>query len=319
MASSFGHIPVLLHEAMECLAPRPKGIYVDGTVGGGGHAERLMELVGGDARLIGIDQDPEALAAARERLERFAPNVTLVRGNFRNIGTIMDRIGVPRADGILFDVGVSSHQLDRAERGFSYRGERLDMRMDPDATMSAADLLATADEEALTRILWEYGEERWASRIARFIVKRRESKPIAFADELVDVIKEAVPTGARRGGPHPARRTFQALRIAVNDELGALQQGLGEAVDRLSDRGRLAVISFHSLEDRIVKRFMRDEARGCECPPDLPVCACGRIARLRILTKRPVAAGEAEVKSNPRSRSAKLRAAERINAERESE
>ena len=312
MSKAFEHVPVLKEQVAAYLNPRPDGVYVDGTVGGGGHAELVLERAGAGARLVGIDRDPEALAAAARRLARFGDRVTLVPGNFRRIGDVLDRIGVDFVDGVLFDLGVSSHQLDDLDRGFSYRGARLDMRMGPDTAKTAADLLAELDEAELERILREYGEERWAARIARFIVERRKVRPIEDARDLVDVIKAAVPAGARRGGPHPARRTFQALRIAVNDELEALREGLAGAVERLANKGRLVVISFHSLEDRIVKTFFRDESKACECPPEAPVCVCGKKPRLRVLTRKPVTASDQEVAENPRSRSAKLRAAERV-------
>ncbi len=317
MAASFEHVPVLSKEVLHFLNPRRDGVYVDGTVGGGGHAELLLDQVQGDARLIGIDRDPEALEAASARLERFKDRVTLVRSNFSALQSVLDRLGIDSVDGVLLDLGVSSHQLDTEERGFSYWGNKLDMRMGPDAEKTAAQLLAELDEGEIERILREYGEERWAARIARFVVERRKVRPIVDVEDFVSVIKAAIPAGARQGGPHPARRSFQALRIAVNRELESLETGLAAAVDRLRPGGRLAVISFHSLEDRIVKTFMRDESKGCTCPPDLPVCACEKKPRLRVLTRKPVAAGDEELKANPRSRSAKLRAAERVFVERE--
>ena len=317
MAASFEHVPVLSKEVLHFLNPRRGGVYVDGTVGGGGHAELLLDQVQGDARLIGIDRDPEALEAASARLERFKDRVTLVRSNFSALQSVLDRLGIDSVDGVLLDLGVSSHQLDTEERGFSYWGNKLDMRMGPDAEKTAAQLLAELDEGEIERILREYGEERWAARIARFVVERRKVRPIVDVEDFVSVIKAAIPAGARQGGPHPARRSFQALRIAVNRELESLETGLAAAVDRLRPGGRLTVISFHSLEDRIVKTFMRDESKGCTCPPDLPVCACEKKPRLRVLTRKPVAAGDEELKANPRSRSAKLRAAERVFVERE--
>jgi len=317
LAASFEHVPVLSKEVLHFLNPRRGGVYVDGTVGGGGHAELLLDQVQGDARLIGIDRDPEALEAASARLERFKDRVTLVRSNFSALQSVLDRLGIDSVDGVLLDLGVSSHQLDTEERGFSYWGNKLDMRMGPDAEKTAAQLLAELDEGEIERILREYGEERWAARIARFVVERRKVRPIVDVEDFVSVIKAAIPAGARQGGPHPARRSFQALRIAVNRELESLETGLAAAVDRLRPGGRLTVISFHSLEDRIVKTFMRDESKGCTCPPDLPVCACEKKPRLRVLTRKPVAAGDEELKANPRSRSAKLRAAERVFVERE--
>ena len=318
LTASFRHVPVLSKEVLAFLAPRRGGVYLDGTVGGGGHAGLLLESVEGDARLVGIDRDPEALNAAAARLERFGDRVTLVRDNFRRLGEVLDGLGIEAVDGVLLDLGVSSQQLDSPDRGFSYRGEKLDMRMGPDAEKTAAELLAELSEAELERILREYGEERWAGRIARFIVERRVRKPIVDAQDPVDVIKAAVPAAARRSGPHPARRTFQALRIAVNRELESLEAALASAVDRLKAGGRLVVISFHSLEDRIVKNVMRREERGCTCPPGLPVCACNKVSRLKVLTRKPVVASSEERAQNPRSRSAKLRAAERVFVERES-
>ncbi|MBO2520550.1 MAG: 16S rRNA (cytosine(1402)-N(4))-methyltransferase RsmH [Clostridia bacterium] len=309
----FSHTPVLLEAVLEYLAPRPGGIYVDGTVGGGGHAAAILEAAGEGARLIGLDRDPEAIEAAGRRLAPFSQRVRLVQANFRALPQVLDAAGVARVDGILLDLGVSSHQLDREERGFSYwKDAYLDMRMGPDAPRTAAQLLAELEIGEIARILRDYGEERWAARIAQFIGEARKTRPIETAGQLVEIVKAAVPAAARRSGPHPARRTFQALRIAVNDELGALREVLESAVPRLSPGGRLVVISFHSLEDRIVKQRFAEEARGCTCPPELPVCRCGRRPRLKILTRRPVVPGPAEVAQNPRARSAKLRAAERV-------
>ena len=244
----------------------------------------------------------------------------VARGDFRDLAGILDRVGIERIDGALFDLGLSSHQLDRPERGFSYWGAvPLDMRMDPDAAKSAADLLAELDEGSLARIIKEYGEERWADRIARFIVAARRERPIRTADQLVELIKAAIPAAARREGPHPARRTFQALRIAVNDELEAVKLGLRAAIDRLEGGGRVGVISFHSLEDKIVKKELAREAQGCVCPPDFPECRCDRRPRLKILTRRPVTPTGQEIERNPRARSAKLRVAERVLGEKETE
>lgn len=318
--NAFAHRPVMTAEVVEYLAPRAGGVYVDCTVGGGGHARAILEAAGGACTLVGIDRDPEALAAARERLAVYGDRVLLIRENFRNLQRVLRACGVDRVDGILMDLGVSSHQLDTEERGFSYWGDGpLDMRLGPDAPLTAEQLLATANVEELARILRDYGEERWAGRIARAIVERRDRRPIRTAADLVALIKEAVPAKARTGGPHPARRTFQALRIAVNDELGALKEGLGQAVETLAPGGRVVVISFHSLEDRIVKRRFQEESRGCVCPPELAACACGRRPRLKVLTRKPVVPGDWEREENPRSRSAKLRAAERVLGEKELE
>ncbi|MTV47552.1 16S rRNA (cytosine(1402)-N(4))-methyltransferase RsmH [Heliobacillus mobilis] len=310
----FHHIPVLLEEVLEALQPRPDGLYLDGTVGGGGHSAAILEKTAGQGRLIGLDQDPRALAAARIKLEKFADQVTLVRSNFRQLGSVVEELGQKgKIDGILLDIGVSSHQLDEAERGFTYRAEApLDMRMNPDGAVTAAQILNEYPEGEIFRILWEYGEERWSKRIAQFIVNRRTEQPLASTTDLVDVIRAAIPAAARQEGGHPAKRTFQALRIAVNDELGALQEALPAALDALAPSGRLAVISFHSLEDRIVKNFFAEQAKGCTCPPDMPVCGCGKKARLKIITRKPITGSEEELKINPRSQSAKLRVAQKI-------
>lgn len=317
------HVPVLTEEVLAYLAPTPGGIFVDGTVGAGGHAEAILEAMTqgpafgaetlGEAtgRYIGIDQDPDALVLAARRLERF-PNVTLVRGNFRHLNRHLDDLGVGAVTGILLDLGVSSMHLDRWERGFSYQHEGpLDMRMDPDQPLTAAEIVNHWPEDEIARILWEYGEEWWASRIAQFIVRRRQQRPLDTTFDLVDVIKAAVPAGARRTGPHPARRTFQALRIAVNDELGALEEFLAQAVHRLEPGGRLVIISFHSLEDRLVKHHFRRWSTPCRCGPHQP-CTCGQEQLLEVLTRRPVSPSEAERERNPRARSAKLRAARRV-------
>jgi len=316
----FSHEPVLLEAVVDHLAPERGGTFVDCTLGGGGHAEALLQRMGPHGRLLGIDRDPQALAAAQARLKRFGDRVIVARGDFRDLAGILDRVGIERIDGALFDLGLSSHQLDRPERGFSYWGAvPLDMRMDPDAAKSAADLLAELDEGSLARIIKEYGEERWADRIARFIVAARRERPIRTADQLVELIKAAIPAAARREGPHPARRTFQALRIAVNDELEAVKLGLRAAIDRLEGGGRVGVISFHSLEDKIVKKELAREAQGCVCPPDFPECRCDRRPRLKILTRRPVTPTGQEIERNPRARSAKLRVAERVLGEKETE
>ncbi|MDH7478860.1 MAG: 16S rRNA (cytosine(1402)-N(4))-methyltransferase RsmH [Syntrophomonadaceae bacterium] len=308
-----GHLPVLLGEAIEQLKIKKDGVYVDCTLGGGGHARAIAERLDETGRLIGIDQDPRAIAEARAGLAGVRPRVDLVTGNFRNLRAYLQRLGVDRVDGVLLDLGVSSFQLDDAERGFSYWEDAgLDMRMDPQTEVSAAHLLNRASEQELTRILREYGEERWAPRIAQFIVRRRQQAPIDSTFQLVEIIKAAVPAAARRKGPHPARRTFQALRIAVNDELGALAEVLAAAIEVLNRGGRLVVISFHSLEDRIVKQKLLKAARPCECPPGLPLCSCGAKPLLKLITKKPVTPSPEEVASNPRSRSARLRAGEKL-------
>ncbi len=306
------HIPVLLEACIEGLNIKPDGVYVDGTLGRGSHAREIAKRLEG-GRLIGIDADAAAIDEAGRALRSWHDKVTLVRGNFRDIGDILDRLGVGTADGMLFDLGVSSPQLDNAARGFSYRTDApLDMRMDERAALSADDIVNGWPEEELARILRDWGEERYASRIAARIARRRETKRIATTLELVDIIRGAMPAKALREKQHPAKRSFQAIRIAVNDELGAIGEMLDAAPDRLAPKGRLAVISFHSLEDRLVKSAIARREKGCTCPPDFPVCVCGFVPTLRTLTKKPVTPGEEEIAANPRARSAKLRIAERL-------
>ena len=288
---NYGHKPVLLEESLRALDIKPGGTYVDGTLGRAGHSLAILrQLEGG--RLIGIDRDQSAIDAARERLADFADRVTLVHGNFQDLGDILRDLGVRRVDGMLFDLGVSSPQLDEPERGFSYMHDApLDMRMDTSASLDAAQVVNTWSYEELRRILYEYGEERFAPQIARAIVRRREEGPIAATGELVELIRSAMPAAALREKQHPAKRTFQAVRIAVNGELEALPPMLEAAAEALSPGGRLAVITFHSLEDRIVKQTMRTLATGCTCPPEFPVCVCGKKPKLRLLSRRPTAAG----------------------------
>ena len=306
-----GHISVLLEECIENLAIRPEGVYVDGTLGLGGHSlEIARRLTTG--RLVAIDRDQTAIDRSRERLAPWADRISFVHGNFRDLGQILDSLGIGKADGMLFDLGVSSPQLDEGERGFSYMtGAPLDMRMDRSDALTAWDVVNTWSEGELVRILRDYGEERYASAIARRIVKRRSEKTVDSTLALVDVIKSAMPAAALREKQHPAKRSFQAIRIAVNDELGAERQMLLTAMDRLNPGGRLCVISFHSLEDRIVKTAIRERENGCTCPKDFPVCVCGFKQTMKTVCK-PITAGEEELKSNPRSRSARLRVAERI-------
>lgn len=305
------HISVLLEECIEYLNIRPDGIYVDGTLGLGGHSEEIAKRLG-TGRLIAIDQDETAIERSKARLAPWQDRITFVRGNFRNLGAILEGVGVDRADGMLFDLGVSSPQLDEGERGFSYMKDApLDMRMDQSAALTAADVVNTWPEAELRRILRDYGEERYANRIAAAIVFRRAKKPIVSTLELVDIIKSAMPGAALREKQHPAKRSFQAIRIAVNDELGAERDMLLAAMDRLSVGGRLCVISFHSLEDRIVKTAIKERENGCTCPPDFPVCVCGFKKTMKTVTK-PITAGEEELQRNPRSRSARLRVAERV-------
>ena len=307
------HEPVMLREMLDALAVKPGGTYIDCTVGGGGHASGILERSAPDGILIGLDRDPDAMAAAAERLKTFGKRVILVQADFRDLLRVLAGLGVGNADGVLYDLGVSSHQFDDPERGFTYREDApLDMRMDPGGGLTAADLVNTLPHDELARIIRQYGEERWAGRIAAFIVEERRHRPIRTTGDLVEIIKRAVPARARRQGPHPARRTFQALRIAVNAELEALVSSLRQAVDVLKPGGRICVIAYHSLEDRIVKETFREMAAGCTCPPGLPVCRCGREPLLRVLTKRPQYPSPEEVAANPRSRSARLRAAERL-------
>ncbi len=308
---NYGHKPVLLQECLEALAIRPDGLYVDGTLGRAGHAREVLPRLK-TGRLIGIDRDAAAIAAAGERLAEFGDRAVLVRGNFSALGEILRDLGIDGADGMLFDLGVSSPQLDEPSRGFSYmRDAPLDMRMDAGAPLDAREIVNTWSFEELRRILYTYGEERFAPQIARAMVRRRQEGPIETTGELVEVIRSAMPPQALREKQHPAKRTFQAIRIAVNGELEALPPMLEAAVQGLRPGGRLAVITFHSLEDRLVKQTLREMASGCTCPPECPVCVCGKKPRLRLITRKPITAGPAELEDNPRSRSAKLRVAER--------
>lgn len=291
----------------------PGDIYVDCTLGGAGHALEIVKRIVPRGLLVGIDRDSDALARAREVLREYLENVIFVQDNFANLKRILSRHSVSSVNGILLDLGVSSYQLDVPERGFTYREDApLDMRMDPRQTTTAGDLVNKLSAEELSRILWEYGEERWAAKIARRIVEARKDGAIKTTGELVEIIKEAIPAPARRSGPHPARRSFQALRIAVNDELGSLKQVLEDAIGLLAPGGKVCVISYHSLEDRIVKNVYREFSKSCECPPDLPVCVCNRQAKVKVLTRKPVEPGESEISRNPRSRSAKLRVAMKL-------
>ncbi len=309
----YRHTPVLPAEVTQYLSPHEGSIIVDCTLGGAGHARRVAELIAPTGILVGIDRDDAALAAARDALP-LGRHVILLKGDFADLDELLVEAGVPYADGFLFDLGVSSPQLDVGGRGFTYQEDvPLDMRMDPSSSqLTAADVINTYSEEELARIIREYGEERWASRIAAFIVAARARHPIRTTGELVAIVKDAVPAGARREGKHPARRTFQALRIEVNHELESLERGLEAAVRWLRPGGRIVAISYHSLEDRVVKRVFAHHARGCVCPPDLPVCACGHVPILRIITQRPVVPTAEEIAANPRARSARLRCAEKV-------
>ena len=307
----FEHKSVLLQECIEALKIRPDGIYLDGTLGGAGHSYEIAKRLT-TGRLIGMDRDDVALAAAAERLRAFEARVTLVHSNFKQIDTILDGLGIAGVDGMLFDLGVSSPQLDDGSRGFSYMTDApLDMRMDRQDSLSAYEVVNLWPREELRRILFEYGEERYAPQIAAAIEKRRAQRPIETTLELVEVIKSAMPGAALREKQHPAKRSFQAIRIAVNDELDAVREMMEAAIPRLNPGGRLAVITFHSLEDRIVKVSMQRAAKGCICPPEFPVCVCGKKPQIQIITKKPIVSGEKELAENPRARSAKLRVAEK--------
>jgi 16S rRNA (cytosine1402-N4)-methyltransferase len=308
----YGHVPVLLKACLDALAIKPDGVYVDGTLGRAGHSLEIVKRLT-TGRLIGIDRDETAIAAAQERLADYMDRVTLVHSNFDRIGDILAELHIDGADGMLFDLGVSSPQLDDAERGFSYMHDApLDMRMDRTAYLTAREVVNGWSYEELRRILFEYGEERYAPAIARRIVQQREQKPIETTLELVDVIKSAMPPQALREKQHPAKRSFQAIRIAVNGELDALPPMLEAATAHLNRGGRLAVISFHSLEDRIIKKTLQELATGCTCPPEFPVCVCGKKPKLKLVSRKPIVADEAELERNPRARSAKLRVAEKV-------
>ena len=314
---TYGHRPVMVEEVARLIDAGPGAVYIDATVGFGGHTERLAELAGPTGRVLGLDRDPLALKEAAARLEGLGSRVVLVRTCFARLHEALAALGPdqPRTvNGVLFDLGVSSAHLDLEDRGFSYHGTGpLDMRMDPSGDgPTAADLLADLDERELTRVFRDLGEERWAERIASFVVKTRRRGPLKTADQLVEVVKQAVPAAARRQGPHPARRVFQALRMAVNRELEEIEAALRQVPDLLSLGGRVVVIAYHSLEDRIVKTRFREEEKGCLCPPGLPECRCGGKPTLKVLTRKPIVPSEREVNENPRSRSAKLRAAERL-------
>ena len=310
---AYGHKPVLLDGCLTGLNIRPDGIYLDGTLGGAGHSSQIARRLTEGGRLIGVDRDRTALAAAKERLAPYADRVTLVHSNFAEIDAILDSLGIPAVDGMLFDLGVSSPQLDDASRGFSYMADApLDMRMDKDDALTAGEVVNTWPQGELRRILYDYGEERYAPQIAAAICRAREKAPIETTLELVDIIRSAMPAQALREKQHPAKRSFQAIRIAVNDELGAVSRMMQAAVGRLNPGGRLAVITFHSLEDRIVKSEMQQAARGCTCPPEFPVCVCGKKPLVKLVTRKPIVSGPAELEENPRARSAKLRVAEKL-------
>jgi 16S rRNA (cytosine1402-N4)-methyltransferase len=308
----FHHITVLLNETVAGLNIKANGIYVDCTLGGAGHSRAILDQLKGGV-LIGIDQDDKALKAAAERLSSDENRIVLVKSNFSRLAEILRELGYSKVDGILFDLGVSSPQLDEAERGFSYQYDApLDMRMDRSQQLTAHEIVNTWEEEELARIIHEYGEEKFARKIAKKIVERREKEPIETTLQLVEVIKEGIPAAARRSGPHPAKRTFQAIRIAVNQELEVFERTIHTAIDLLAPGGRVAVITFHSLEDRICKEAFTNRAKGCICPPDFPICTCGVRPDIRIINRKPITASEKELELNHRSRSAKLRIAEKL-------
>lgn len=310
--SEFFHISVLLQECLDGLNIRPDGIYIDGTLGGAGHSSQIAKRLT-TGRLIGIDRDPVALKVAGERLSVYSDRVTLVHSNFCRMAEVVKELGLPGVDGILLDLGVSSPQLDEVSRGFSYMADApLDMRMNGKDALTAREVVNTWPQEELRRILWNYGEERYAPQIASAICRRREVSPIETTLELVDVIRSAMPASALREKQHPAKRTFQAIRIAVNDELGSVEKAMEAAIPLLNPGGRLAVITFHSLEDRIVKLSMAEAAKGCICPPQFPVCVCGKKPIVKLISRKPIVASPEELEANPRSRSAKLRVCEKL-------
>lgn len=308
----FYHKSVLLEECIQGLNLRPDGIYLDGTLGGAGHSSQIVQRLT-TGRLIGVDRDQVALNAASQRLEPWKDRVTLVHSNFKEINSILDGLGITGVDGMLFDLGVSSPQLDDGQRGFSYMSDApLDMRMNREDRLTAYEVVNLWSREELRRILYEYGEERYAPQIAAAIDRKRQTAPIETTLQLVDVIRSALPAQALREKQHPAKRSFQAIRIAVNDELGSVREMLEEAIPRLNPGGRLAVITFHSLEDRIVKSAMAAAAKGCTCPPEFPVCICGKTPQVKLITRKPIVSSAAELEENPRARSAKLRICEKL-------
>ncbi len=316
MSQEFQHVPVLAEQVLTALAPHSGGVYIDGTLGGGGHAALVLAASAPDGFLLGIDRDPEARAAAEARLQAFSGRFRIAAGNYADMDRLAAENGVTQADGILLDIGVSSHQLDDSARGFSYMQDApLDMRMDQTQGRTAAELVNEATEAELLDILYRYGEEKWSARIVQFILEARQRQPIQTTGDLVELVKKAIPKGAREKDQHPAKRTFQALRIAVNDELGALERGLEAAIGLLKPGGVLGVITFHSLEDRIVKENFRLHSRDCICPPGLPVCQCGHRADAKLVNRKPLTDGPEELAANPRSRSANFRALRKLPIE----
>ena len=311
----FQHKSVLLEECMEWLLTDPDGIYVDGTLGGAGHSYEICRRISGRGRMIGIDQDADAIRAATQRLEPFRDKVRIIRSNYHEMGEVLSREGIPAVDGILLDLGVSSYQLDEQSRGFTYREEDapLDMRMDQRQSLTARDIVNGYSEAELCRIIREYGEERFARSIAKNIVQEREKEPIVTAGQLNAVIRRSIPAKAREHGGHPAKRTYQAIRIELNHELEVLEESIDGMIQLLKPGGRLCIITFHSLEDRIVKQNFRRNENPCTCPPDFPVCICGKVSQGRVLTKKPILPGEEEMKANRRAKSAKLRVFEKAS------
>lgn len=309
----FHHISVLLDECIDNLNIKPDGVYVDCTMGGAGHSKEIVKRLSKDGLFIGFDQDINAINTAKERLSEYSDRVKFVHSNFQNLKNELEKIGVYKVDGVLADLGVSSHQLDEADRGFSYMQDApLDMRMDIRCSFSAYDVVNTYSEAELSKIIKDYGEDNWAKRIAKFIVEGRKEKNIETTGELVEIIKKAIPKKARIDGPHPAKRTFQAIRIEVNNELGVITEMIDDAASIMNEGGRICIITFHSLEDRIVKNAFRDLATDCICPPHIPICQCDKEALVKVITRKPILPTDKEIEENPRSRSAKLRVAERI-------
>lgn len=312
-AMNFQHISVLLEECIKGLNIKKNGIYIDGTLGGAGHSHEIVKKLNHEGLLIGIDQDQNAINAAVEKLKESKCNIKFVHNNFRYLEEILAKLQIQKVDGILLDLGVSSHQLDEAERGFSYMNDGpLDMRMDVRQKLTAKEVVNQYSKEELFRILWEYGEEKWAKRIAEFIVNYRKEQEINTTYELVDIIKRAIPKGVRREGPHPAKRSFQAIRIEVNEELAIIEDTIKTATKYLNPGGRICIITFHSLEDRIVKNVYRKLQDPCKCPPQFPMCQCGEVRQLKVITRKPIVPSKKELGLNPRSRSAKLRVAEKV-------
>ena len=308
----FVHKSIMLEEVIESLAIKPNGIYVDGTLGGAGHSSEIVKRLGEDGRLIGIDQDGEAIEAATKRLKPYKDKVTIVRSNYAQMKEVLRDLGIPKVDGILLDLGVSSYQLDNAERGFTYREDvPLDMRMDQRQTKTAKDIVNDYSEMELYDIIRNYGEDKFAKNIAKHIVQARQKAPIETTGQLIEVIKAAIPKKVRATGGHPAKKTFQAIRIELNHELDVLKNNLEDMIDLLNDEGRIAIITFHSLEDRIVKNIFRTSERPCICPPEFPVCVCGRVSKGKVITRKPIVPGKEELEENSRSKSAKLRVFER--------